>query len=189
MVEGLLGKRVCARASVCVCVGKPGRAPWPCYRFGVCVCTESRKRRTRPDSGREGRKFLCWSAATRRGCSEARGLEVKGFPGKICLRRHHQAHRKCRASACVCVKVPFPGNNRERPQGLRRLVKTPTPQKKIESTFVVFQQQSNLNLSKPWITSGSCNDACKTAPEADIDFQQNSRTQPEVAKEPRGGQR
>lgn len=146
MVEGLLGKRVCARA-LCACVSGNQEEP-PGRIIGVCVCTESRKR-TRPDSGREGRKFLCWSAATRRGCSEARGLEFEGFPGKIHLRRHHQ----CTGSATrVSVKVPFPGNNRERPPA--RITKAsensnPT-KKKIESTFVVFQQQSNLKSpSKP----------------------------------------
>lgn len=100
MVEGLLGKRVCARA-LCACVSGNQEEP-PGRIIGVCVCTESRKRRTRPDSGREGRKFLCWSAATRRGCSEARGLEFEGFPGKICLRRHHQ---RTGSAARVCVSV------------------------------------------------------------------------------------
>lgn len=136
----------------------------PLAVLSVCACAQSPgKEEPDPTPGEREEKFLCWSAATRRGCSEARGLEFEGFPGKICLRRHHQ---RTGSAARVCVSVcesAISGKQSGTPQGLQRLVKTPTPQKKIESTFVVFQQQSNLkppsNLSKPWITSGSCNDA------------------------------
>lgn len=134
MVEGLLGKRVCARA-LCACVSGNQEEP-PGRIIGVCVCTESRKRRTRPDSGREGRKFLCWSAATRRGCSEARGLEFEGFPGKICLRRHHQrTGSAARVCVSVCESAISGKQSGTSPQGLRRLVKTPTPHKKNRINF------------------------------------------------------
>lgn len=179
---------MCARA-LCACVSGNQEEP-PGRIIGVCVCTESRKRRTRPDSGREGRKFLCWSAATRRGCSEARGLEFEGFPGKIHLRRHHQ----CTGSATrVSVKVPFPGNNRERPPA--RITKAsensnPTKKNRINFCSVPAAIESQVSI-KTSASHGLPLEAVTTPakPEADIDFQQNSRTQPVVAKEPRGGQR
>lgn len=187
MVEGLTG-RGCVRAP---CVRVSGNQEEPPGRaiVSVCACAQSPGKEERPDSGREGRKFLCWSAATRRGCSKARELEIEGFPGKIRHRRHHQVHRKCRASVCVSESA-ISGKQSGTSPRITKASENSNPQKnRINFCSAPSNRISpSLNLSKPWITSGSCNSR-KTAPEADIDFQQNSRTQPVVAKEPRGGQR
>lgn len=57
-----------------------------CAAAAAALAEESRKRRTDSDSGREGRKFLCWSAAPRVRRPDVPSLEgfsLKGsFPGK-----------------------------------------------------------------------------------------------------------
>lgn len=150
LVEGLAG-RGCVHP--CVRVSGNQEEPPGSGCLVVCVSThrvQEKKNPSRPDSGREGRKFLCWSAATRRGCFEARGLEFEGFPGKI---RHHQAHRKCRESVCECLRVCASAisgkqSGTSSPRITLRLVKTPTPLRERKNRINFCSVPSN-RISTP----------------------------------------